>query len=135
MNGTNVPAKPLAGCTPLVIIGLVAVGVLLLAILCHGCSSSGAAIGGDHVAAIVDAWKRITADGTITPEELTYFQGVLEHELSSGGGINWLATIGSVAGTLLTSAIGLRVYHTQVISPALESATAPTAPAPKTSGP
>ena len=91
---------------------------LLAAVALYGCSTAGDV----HTQAIVDAWKRISADGTISPDEATWFAGVLSRELSTGGGINWLATLGSVAGSLLTGAIGLRVYHNQVVAPNLAAA-------------
>lgn len=112
-----VPARPLGGCASIVVLALIVGGLLLFALLVHGC----AAPGDVHTAAILEAWKRISADGTITPEEATWFAGVLSRELATPASVNWPATIGSVVGSLLTGAIGLRVYHNQAIAPALDA--------------
>src|SRR5580765_7071487 len=116
----------LGACSPFVLLVALAIVLICVTLMC-----SCASVGDAHTAAIIDAWKRISADGVITTEESTWFAAVLSRELSTGGGVNWLATLGSVAGSLLTGAIGLRVYHNQVVSPAIENALAPTAPDPK----
>lgn len=60
---------------------------------------------------IVAKWNEIVADTVITPEEAAEFAAVMREQMGETSEINWPATIAGVAGSVLTSFLGVNAYR------------------------
>lgn len=81
---------------------IASVGVLMF-----GCQAPG----DSSIETVTEAWRAISADGKITPEEAAWFAKVLSDSLGQASSIDWPTTIGGVLMSAVSSFLGVNVYR------------------------